>query len=306
MSLAVPPHGVGEIELVLIHRPAGGRRDPLAVHAHLDLAGVQRCTQIVRGPDGKGKVSVAGLCHILQIRDDGGRVFPDSRVIRIRLLGHIADGQRHLLHGGIAVFPVEGEVIGLVPGQGRSEILPVRREIHTVIGGRAVAELYPQRFAVGIDEIGIKREHIVFQLVICDLAVAQIRYDARTGVVGRAGSWVIAGLARVNGLIGIIRVHRVVRVDGIIRFIGVVGVVRCIRGVRGIRGIRGIRGVRRIRRIRCIRRIRRIGCIRGVRGVRRIGCIRGVRCVRRVRFIDQIIFAFMGGPALPLQAHRLC
>ena len=111
----------------------------------------------------------------------------DGGMILIGLLCYIPDGEADLLHRGVPLLAVEGDMVCLIPHQLGGIVLAVGAgKIPAVHGGIAVLQLHLQRPAVGIDEIGVEGQRVVCQLIIGDLTVAEIRDDTGAGIVRRA------------------------------------------------------------------------------------------------------------------------
>ena len=197
----------------------------------------------------------------------------DGGVALVGLLGRVADGVVHLLDGFIAVLAVEGEVVGLAPAEPGLIVPAVGGKVLAVLGGLAVAELDLQGLAVGVENIGVKMQGVAGELVIGDLAAAQVRDDPGGGVVGGAGG----GIGAAGGVVpGAVVLGRGVR-------------VRVLAGVLG-RGVRLLGGVRLV------------GLIRGIRLFRLLGLIGGVRLLGGVRFF-RLIRRRLGRLGLSLRAQ---
>lgn len=178
----------------------------------------------------------------------------DGGVALVGLLGRVADGVVHLLDGFIAVLAVEGEVVGLAPAEPGLIVPAVGGKVLAVLGGLAVAELDLQGLAVGVENIGVKMQGVVGELVIGDLTAAQVRDDPGGGVVRGAGG----GIGTAGGVVP--------------------GAVVLGRGVR-VRVLAGVLG----RSIRVLGGVRLVGLIRGIRLFRLLGLLGGVRFFRLVR-----------------------
>ena len=259
--------GIREVELILVHRAAGGACDALSVHLHLDLAGVEGRACVGRGLHRQGEVAVAGLRHAVQIGDDGGGMLTDGGMILIGLLCDIPDGEANLLHRSVPLLAVEGNVVGLIAHHPSGVVLAVGAgEIPAVHGGIAVLQLHLQRLAVGVDEIGVKGQRVICQLVIGDLTVAEVRDDAGAGIVGGTGLRVHRAGAVVIALAGIIAGLRIIA--GLLRLLRIVcGILRLLRGIGFLLGrllvrlLRSLRFLRRVLVLRILRLLRGIGLL---------------------------------------------
>ena len=259
--------GIREVELILVHRAAGGACDALSVHLYLDLAGVEGRACVGRGLHRQGEVAVAGLRHAVQIGDDGGGMLTDGGMILIGLLCYIPDGEADLLHRGVPLLAVEGDMVCLIPHQLGGIVLAVGAgKIPAVHGGIAVLQLHLQRLAVGIDEIGVEGQRVVCQLIIGDLTVAEIRDDTGAGIVRRAwlrfyraGPVVIPFAGMITGLRIIAGLLRLLRI--------VCGILRLLRGIGFLLGrllvrlLRSLRLFRRVLVLRILRLLRGIGLL---------------------------------------------
>ena len=102
---------------------------------------------------------------------------------------------------------------------------------------------------------------VVRQLIIGDLAAAQIGDDPGRGVVGGAGDGIVAagvvvsGTVRVRGRVGVhilaglvrflrpVRLVRLVRLIRLVRFVGFIGLLRFVRPIRFVGLVRGSLGL---------------------------------------------------------------
>ena len=191
----------------------------------------------------------------------------DGGMILIGLLCYIPDGEANLLHRGVPLLAGEGNVVGLIAHPPSGVVLAVGAgEIPAVHGGIAVLQLHLQRLAVGVDEIGVKGQRVICQLVIGDLTVAEIRDDAGAGIVGGTGLRVHRAGAVVIALAGMIAGLRMIA--GLLRLLRIVcGILRLLRGIGFLLGrllVRLLRSLRLFRRffiLRVLRLLRGVGLL---------------------------------------------
>lgn len=205
------------------------------------------------------KLQVAGLRHAVQIGDDGGGMLTDGGMILIGLLCYIPDGEADLLHRGVPLLAVEGDMVCLIPHQLGGIVLAVGAgKIPAVHGGIAVLQLHLQRLAVGIDEIGVEGQRVVCQLIIGDLTVAEIRDDTGAGIVRRA--WLRFYRARARRYPLCRDDHRAADYRRLLRLLRIVcGILRLLRGIGFLLGrllVRLLRSLRLFRRVLVLRILR--------------------------------------------------
>ena len=158
-------------------------------------------------------------------------------------------------------------MVGLIPHYSSGVVLAVGAgEIPAVHGGIAVLQLHLQRLAVGVDEIGVKGQRVICQLVIGDLTVAEIRDDAGAGIIGGTGLRVHRAGAVVIALAGIIAGLRIIA--GLLRLLRIVcGILRLLRGIGFLLGRLLVRLLRSLRLFRFLRRLFILRILRLLRGI---------------------------------------
>ena len=297
VDLGISLHRVLKIQLVLVYIAAGRRRHRLPIQGHNNIVRIDDLSFIRTGPNQERKVPVGHLPgKAVEIGGDHRGMLSHLRIVCIGLSGGVKNNTGCFLQGFISLFQVERNVVILLPGQLRLIIPPRCRKVGAVCRSPAVAELHPQvHVRPTVCNIGVEGQNILFQLVIGQDAVHQIRDDFRLGVILRAfplsGAfpWIAARLIapRAAGL-------RIVPFfpaggAGLRRRPGRLRLIRRRRFSRKLRLLRGPGVFRRrghLRRrsfLRQFRLLRRPRLFRGFRFLRRLRFFRGLRLLRRLR-----------------------